>query len=67
MRNANELIARLRSRLSQDRISETEFTTVVAEILAASADGLSAADALVLSHALRELEKEWRNSLTRPL
>ena len=67
MRVANELIARLRDRLSRDRMSETDFTAAVAEILAASADRLSAADALLLSRALRELDKEWRDSLQRPL
>ena len=67
MRDAKELIARLRGRLSQDKMSEAEFTAAVAEILAASSDKLSGADALLLSHALRELHKEWRDSLRRPL
>jgi hypothetical protein len=67
MRNANELITRLRSRLSQNRMSEADFTAAVAEILAASSDKLSGADVLLLSHALRQLEKEWRESPQRPL
>ena len=61
MRVINELIARLRDRLSRDRMSESDFTAAIAEILAASTDKLSAADALLLSHALRELDKERRD------
>jgi hypothetical protein len=57
MKNADELIERLRSRLSHDRMSDGEFTAAVAEILAASTDQLSDA----------ELDKEWRDSLQRPL
>jgi hypothetical protein len=67
MKNADELIERLRSRLSHDRMSDGEFTAAVAEILATSTDQLSDADALFLSHAIRELDKEWRDSLQRPL
>lgn len=67
MKNANKLIAQLRARLSQDRMSDDEFTAAVAEVLTASTDNLSGADALFLSHALRELDKEWRDSLKRPL
>ncbi len=67
MQNANELIARLRARLSQDRMSDAEYTAAVAAILAASTEELSGADAILLSHALRELDKEWRDSLQRPL
>jgi hypothetical protein len=61
MRVINELIARLRDRLSRDRMSESDFTAAIAEILAVSTDKLSAADALLLSHALRELDKERRD------
>ena len=64
--NRHELIARLSNRLSRDRMSESDFTAAVAEILAASSDKLSGADALFLSHALRELDKEWRDSLQSP-
>ena len=67
MRKAIELITRLRTHLSQDRMSDAEYTAAVAEILAASTDKLSGADALFLSHVLRELDKEWRDSLQRPL
>ena len=42
-------------------MSESDFTAAIAEILAASTDKLSAADALLLSHALRELDKERRD------
>lgn len=48
-------------------MSDAEFTAAVAEVLTASTDNLSGADALFLSHALRELDKEWRDSLKRPL
>ena len=67
MKKANELIERLRACLSHNRMSDGEFTAAVAEILAASTDQLSDADALFLSHAIRELDKEWRDSLQRPL
>lgn len=66
MKNANELIARLRVRLSPDGMSEAEFTTAVAEILTTSTDRISGADALFLSHKIRELAQEWLNSLRRP-
>jgi hypothetical protein len=42
-------------------MSESDFTAAIAEILAVSTDKLSAADALLLSHALRELDKERRD------
>jgi hypothetical protein len=67
MQNANELTRQLRARLSHDGLTEAEFTQAVAEILAASTDALSGADALFLSHEIRELEQEWRNSLQSPL
>lgn len=67
MRKANELIGQLRARLSQDRLTDAEFTQALAEILSASTDGLSDADALVLSHEIRELSNEWRMSLQRPV
>ncbi len=65
MKTTPALIARLRSRLAQDRLTDGEFTQAVAEILAATDKGLSGADALVLSHAMRALDKEWRESLQR--
>lgn len=47
-------------------MSEAEFTTAVAEILTTSTDRISGADALFLSHKIRELAQEWLNSLRRP-
>lgn len=67
MRKANELIGQLRAHLSQDRLTEAEFTQALAEILSASTDELSDADALLLSHEIRELSNEWRMSLQRPV
>ena len=67
MGNANELTRQLRARLSNDRLTEAALTQAVAEILAASTDELSGADALFLSHEILELEQEWRNSLQSPL
>jgi 5-carboxymethyl-2-hydroxymuconate isomerase len=67
MKNANEMIGRLRARLSRDRLTDAEFTEALAEILSASTDKLSGADALLLSHEIRELSSEWRISLQRPV
>lgn len=67
MRNAAELIGRLRSRLSEDRLPERDFTLAVAEILAATTKDLSAADALMMSQEIRDLEQAWRASNERPI
>jgi hypothetical protein len=67
MKNVNELVAQLRTRLSQDRLTDAEFTEALADILSATTDKLSGGDALLLSHDIRELEQEWRNSLKRPV
>lgn len=66
MRKATALMARLRSRLAQDRLTDVEFTQALAEILAATSEGLSDADALILSHEIRNLQKAWRESCKRP-
>lgn len=62
---AKSLIAQLRSRLMHDRLTDAEFTTALAEVLAATTDGLSGADALILSHEVRGLEQAWRESTKR--
>jgi len=67
MKNAAALMARLRSRLALDRLTDTEFTQSLAEILAATSERLSGADSLSLSREIRELEQEWQNSLKRPV
>ena len=67
MKNAKSLIAQLRSRLMQDRLTDAEFTMALAEVLAATADRLSGADALMISHEIRELEQAWRESIKRPI
>ena len=67
MKNASPLIAQLRSRLAQDRLTDAEFTLALAEILAATSDRLSGADALIMSQEIRELEQAWRNSAQRPV
>lgn len=66
MRNSRKLIDLLHARLAQDRLSEAEFAVSVAEIVAASPEGIGAGDGLLLSQEIRELEKEWRQSLQRP-
>ena len=66
MPNAHELIARLRSRLSQDGMTETEFSIAVTEILAATSEELSGADALIMSREIRDLEHAWRDSWQLP-
>lgn len=67
MKDARKLIAQLRTRLSQDRLTEAEFTRALAEVLAATSERLGGADSLFLSHEIRELEQEWRNSIQRPV
>ncbi|OYY36820.1 MAG: hypothetical protein B7Y08_24500 [Rhodospirillales bacterium 24-66-33] len=67
MKDARKLIAQLRTRLSQDRLTEAGFTRALAEVLAATSERLSGADSLLLSHEIRELEQEWRNSIQRPV
>lgn len=67
MKDARKLIAQLRTRLSQDRLTEAEFTRALAEVLAATSERLSGADSLFLSHEIRELEKKWQNSIQRPV
>ena len=67
MRNAAELVARLRGRLSEDKLSERDFTLALAEILAATTIDLSGADALMMSQEIRDLEQAWRASNERPL
>lgn len=51
----------------QDRLTDAEFTMALAEVLAATADGLSGADALMMSQEIRELEQAWRESIKRPV
>lgn len=60
MKNAATPILVLRSRLSHGRLTEAEFNQAVAEVLGATSEGLSPADCLLLSHQIRELEREWR-------
>lgn len=67
MRYARALIAQLRTRLSQDRMAEAEFTMALAKILAATTERLSGADCLLLSQEIRELEQAWRESSRRPV
>jgi hypothetical protein len=67
MKNSKVLIARLRQRLSQDKITETEFTIALAEILAATTDRLSGADAMLMSQEIHQLEQAWRDSRHRPV
>ena len=67
MKNVRSPIAQLRSRLMQDRLTDAEFTMALAEVLAATADGLSGADALMMSQEIRELEQAWRESIKRPV
>lgn len=66
MRNARALIERLRSRLSQDRVTEAELTVALAEILAATPEGLSGPDSLLVAQEIRELKQAWRESTQRP-
>ena len=66
MRNAAELVARLRGRLSEDTLPEKDFTLAVAEILAATSEGLSGADALIMSREIHDLERAWKASNERP-
>lgn len=63
MKTATTPMSALRSRLSQDRLTEAEFNQAVAEVLGATSEGLSPADCLLLSHQIREMEREWRNGL----
>lgn len=65
MRKCTALMARLRSRLAQDRLTGSEFTQAMAEILAATTDGLSDTGALMVSRELRDLEQAWRDSCNR--
>jgi hypothetical protein len=51
----------------QDRLTDAEFTMALAEVLAATSDGLSGADALMMSQEIRELEQAWRESIKRPV
>lgn len=67
MKKSKALIAGLRNRLSHDRMTETEFTIALAEILAATTDRLNGADALLMSQEIRELEQAWRDSSQRPV
>lgn len=67
MKNIRSPIAQLRSRLMQDRLTDAEFTMALAEVLAATSDGLSGADALMMSQEIRELEQAWRESIKRPV
>lgn len=60
MEDSGVLIARLRERFGQDRVSEAEFTVAVAEILAASPENIEARESLMLSREIRELKEEWR-------
>jgi uncharacterized protein with von Willebrand factor type A (vWA) domain len=62
MENTTALIACLRSRLSQDLLSDAEFIEALAEILASTSKGLSGADILMISYELRELEQIWRDN-----
>lgn len=66
MKTSTALMARLRSRLARDRLTDGEFTQALAEVLAATSEGLSDADALMMSHEIRELEQAWRDSCKRP-
>lgn len=67
MKNARSLLAQLRCRLTQDRLSDAEFTIALAEVLTSLTDTLSGADALILSQEVRELEQAWRESIKRPV
>lgn len=66
MSNSQNLIDRLRILLAQDRVSEAEFSVAVAEIVAASPEGIGASESLMLSQEIRQLEKEWLESCHRP-
>lgn len=67
MKNASSLLAQLRRRLTQDRLTDAEFTVALAEVLTSLTDKLSGADALILSQEVRELEQLWRESIERPV
>jgi hypothetical protein len=63
MKHSRSLIAQLRVRLAQGKLTDAEFTVALAEILAATTDRLSGADSLVISKEIRELERAWRESV----
>jgi len=67
MKRATSLIGHLKARLAHERLSEAEFTTAAAEIIAAIPDDLPAGDGLQISHELRELTRRWEESLLKPL
>lgn len=67
MKNSRSLIAQLRVRLAQGKLTDAEFTVALAEILAATTDRLSGADSLVISKEIRELERAWRESVEQPV
>lgn len=67
MKNATRLIVQLRSRLSQDPLTDAEFTQALPEILSGAPARLSGGESLLLSHKIRELKQEWRNSLREPV
>jgi len=61
------LIDQLYTRLNQDRMTESEFTSAVADILAATSEHLSGPDSLLLSQQLRELQQAWQAREKRPV
>ena len=65
--SSRTLAARLRARFSRSRLSKADFDVAIAAILAASPRGIRAADSLLFSQELRDLELEWRNSRMRLL
>ena len=67
MTNVRMSIDQLRARLNQNLMTEAEFTSAVADILAATSENLSGPDSLLLSQQLRELQQAWQASDKRPV
>ena len=61
------LIDHLLARLNKGCMTEAEFTSAVAEILAATSEHLSGHDSLLLSQQIRELQQAWQASNKRPV
>jgi len=67
MTNVRMLIDQLHARLNQSCMTEAEFTSAVADILAATSEHLSGPDSLLLSQQLRELQQAWQAREKRPV
>ncbi|OYY32993.1 MAG: hypothetical protein B7Y08_29965 [Rhodospirillales bacterium 24-66-33] len=67
MNEVGTSLKRLQGRIAQERMSEADLIAAVAEIIAATPPALSPVDSFLIAQEIREIAREWKGRLVRPL